>query len=202
MRFAVLVLGFALIVSPAAAQPPPASNPEMARIFSEDQADRKGAPGTIDWKAIGPRDEQRRAATRKLLADGLLKTAEDFHAAAFVFQHGHQENDFLLAHTLAMAAVGRGKKESLWIATATLDRYLMQLGRPQIYGTQYSRPQHDEDLDPGALQPGALVGRVAERVGGQDLGRAGRDTGGPASRRTARAESALSRVTSRPPPPS
>lgn len=140
MRFTVLVLGLALIVSPAAAQPPPAPNPEMARIFSEDQADRNGEPGTIDWKAVGPRDEQRRAATRKLLADGLLKTAEDFHAAAFVFQHGHQENDFLLAHTLAMAAVERGKKESLWIATATLDRYLMQLGRPQIYGTQYSRP--------------------------------------------------------------
>jgi hypothetical protein len=76
---------------------------------------------------------------RKLLADGALSTAADFRAAAFVFQHGGEPNDYLLAHTLAMIAVAKGEQAALWIATATLDRYLIAVGRPQIYGTQYSR---------------------------------------------------------------
>lgn len=135
MRFVRLAFAFALVASPVAAQPP-ASNAAMAKIFAEDQADRR-AP--IDWKVVGPRDAARRAATAKLLADGALSTAEDFHAAAFVFQHGAAADDYLLAHTLALAAVARGKAESMWIATATLDRYLMAVGQPQIYGTQYGR---------------------------------------------------------------
>lgn len=135
MRFTPFAIALALIATPALAQPP-APNAEMARLFAEDQADRK-AP--IDWQAVGPRDETRRAATAKLLADGALATAEDFHAAAFIFQHGNTADDYLLAHTLALAAVARGKTDSLWIATATLDRYLQAIGQPQVYGTQYSR---------------------------------------------------------------
>jgi hypothetical protein len=135
MRFVLLAFALALVASPAAAQPP-ASNAAMARILAEDQADRRTP---IDWKAVGPRDEARRAATAKLLADGALSTAEDFHAAAFIFQHGTAADDYLLAHTLALAAVAKGRAESMWIATATLDRYLMAVGQPQIYGTQYGR---------------------------------------------------------------
>jgi len=54
-----------------------------------------------------------------------------------VFQHGGETGDYLLAHTLAMVAVGKGDPSSLWIASATLDRYLMTIGQKQIYGTQY-----------------------------------------------------------------
>ncbi|MBU1378400.1 MAG: hypothetical protein KKE02_06050 [Alphaproteobacteria bacterium] len=139
MRLAALALCLWLAGGSALAQPAPAAdNGEMQRIFQEDQADRKAPVGTIDWKVIRPRDEQRRLATRKLLADGALRTADDFHAAAFVFQHGHEDDDYLLAHTLAMIAVAKGRKESLWIASATLDRYLVQVGKPQVYGTQFS----------------------------------------------------------------
>ena len=114
------------------------SHPEMVRIFSEDQSDR-AAGLNIDWSKVGERDAQRQAATRKLLIDGALATGGDFRAAAFVFQHGDTTDDYLLAHTLAMVAVAKGEQGALWIATATLDRYLIAIGRPQIYGTQYSR---------------------------------------------------------------
>ena len=135
--FAPIAAALILLAVPAVAQqaPAPSSNAEMMRIFAEDQGDR--AAPNIDWRVVAPRDEQRRAATRKLLADGALHTGEDYNAAAFVFQHGGDANDYLLAHTLAVVAVAKGERKAAWIASATLDRYLMQIGQPQILGTQY-----------------------------------------------------------------
>src|SRR4030095_15659952 len=51
--------------------------------------------------------------------------------------HGETPDDYLLAHTLAMIAVAKGDSGALWIGTATLDRYLQSIKRPQIYGTQF-----------------------------------------------------------------
>lgn len=73
----------------------------------------------------------------ELLQSGKLKTAEDFHDAAFIYQHGATADDYLLAHVLAMVAVRKGDGKSLWIAAASLDRYLRTTGQPQIFGTQY-----------------------------------------------------------------
>jgi hypothetical protein len=115
------------------------SNAEMSRIFSEDQADRRSLP-TTDWGSVIPRDKARRSATKTLLQEGDLRTAEDFRNAAFVFQHGDQPGDYLLAHTLAMVAVSLGDRPSLWIASATLDRYLWAVKQAQIFGTQSSLP--------------------------------------------------------------
>ncbi len=110
---------------------------EMARIFDADQADRL-APGKIDWAVVGQADTARRAATKALLDGAKLHAGADFTKAAFVFQHGNGSADYLLAHTLAMVAVAKGDGEALWIASATLDRYLQSIGKPQIYGTQFS----------------------------------------------------------------
>jgi hypothetical protein len=116
------------------------SNAEMKRIFDEDQRVRQ--PGfKIDWAVVGKSDAARREATRKLLNEGALHTGEDFIFAAFVFQHGDSPNDYLLAHTLAMIAVRKGRNDALWIATATLDRYLQSIKQPQIYGTQFFTPK-------------------------------------------------------------
>lgn len=113
------------------------SNPEMQRIFEEDQKVRQ--PGVkIDWTAVSKSDAERREATQRLISDGKLHTGEDFEHAAFLFQHGSTPNDYLLAHALAMIAVKKGRDSALWIATATLDRYLHSMRQPQIYGTQFS----------------------------------------------------------------
>ncbi|ENZ82997.1 MULTISPECIES: hypothetical protein [Caulobacter] len=151
-------LGFLALPAQAQGPTPPTSNAEMTRIYDEDQGDRQKTP--IDWSKVTPRDEQRREATRKLLADGALHTAEDFRHAAFIYQHGAAPNDYLLAHTLAMVAVGKGDNSSLWIASATLDRYLMKIDKPQIYGTQFmaktgeemGQDPYDRDLVSDALR--------------------------------------------------
>jgi hypothetical protein len=97
-------------------------------------------PATIDWKLLLPQDRARRERTRLILEEGALRTGDDFYHAAFIFQHGEEAKDFLLAHTLAVAAISQGRKDATWIAAATLDRYLQAIGQPQIYGTQFSSP--------------------------------------------------------------
>ncbi len=115
------------------------TNSEMTAIYEADQAARKGAH--IDWAVVSAQDDLRRARTQELLDSGALQSGDDFEHAAFVFQHGSKPEDYLKAHLLAMAAVARGKSGAIWIASATLDRYLVHIGQPQVLGTQYSMPQ-------------------------------------------------------------
>jgi hypothetical protein len=139
--------------------PAPAPNAELAAIFTADQADRQAGLG-IDWSRVGPRDEVRRKRVREMLDEGLLRAADDYFNAAFVFQHGGKPEDYLLAHSLAMASMALGRADASWIATATLDRFLQNIDRPQIFGTQYAAPsggpvtqgKYDAALVPDSLR--------------------------------------------------
>lgn len=108
----------------------------MKAIFDADQVPRSD-PATINWDIVSKQDEARRARTKQLLDAGALTTADDFYYAAFVFQHGEDPKSYLLAHSLAIAAVAKGRADASWIAAASLDRYLQAIGQPQIYGTQF-----------------------------------------------------------------
>ena len=116
---------------------------EVHQLFLADQGDREKFKGIIgsatEMQKIKQRDKQRQARVRKLLVSGALKTGQDYRDAAFIFQHGDQPDDYLLAHTLAMASIAKGDQEGRWMAAATLDRYLQSLKKPQIFGTQYSK---------------------------------------------------------------
>lgn len=115
------------------------SNPEMKRLFDQDQHARQSWPN-IDWATVTKEDAERRAATLGLLNAGDLHSGEDFEWAANIFQHGSEPNDFLMAHTLALIAVRKGYSDGTWIAAASLDRYLQAMKQPQIYGTQFLNP--------------------------------------------------------------
>lgn len=113
------------------------TNAAMTAIFEADQKARE------DWAhadagAVATGDAARREQVKTLLAAGALHSGEDFYHAAFVFQHGMEPDDYLLAHALAVIAAERGRRGAAWIAAATLDRYLHAIGKPQIYGTQYT----------------------------------------------------------------
>lgn len=138
-------LGLALAwTAPSLAQT--ADNPEMAAMFNADQSQR--AADVEDHEAAAAADAQRRVRTRELLASGALKSGADFLGAAFIFQHGTEPRDYLLAHVLAVRAVGLGFKNAEWIAAATLDRYLQSVGQPQIYGTQFRFPDGVLTMEP------------------------------------------------------
>jgi len=117
---------------------------EVHRLFLADQAARekfKAHPSAsvseADVKELTDTDKQRRDRMRQIIDAAGLKTGEDYHDAAFIFQHGDAPEDYLLAHILAMAGVAKGNRESRWIAAATLDRYLQSIKQKQVFGTQY-----------------------------------------------------------------
>jgi hypothetical protein len=110
----------------------------MQKIFNEDQRVRKGVNWTSEYgKSVAAGDAERRRQVKPLLEANKLRSGDDFAQAAFIFQHGETSDDFLLAHTLALAALARGKQNASWIAAASFDRYLQSIGQPQIYGTQF-----------------------------------------------------------------
>ncbi|MEO8736648.1 MAG: hypothetical protein ABI380_08935 [Edaphobacter sp.] len=83
-------------------------------------------------------DADRREAVKKMIAKGQLETGRDYFNAAIIMQHGAASDDYLLAHTLAVIGTSKGNKTCIWLSAATLDRYLLSIKQPQIYGTQYN----------------------------------------------------------------
>lgn len=136
MRLVVVLL---LSILPALAQSAaPASSDEIHRLYLQDQSDRGPTGNTGPSDQIALRDAKRLARAKELLQSGALVSGDDFHDAAFIFQHSLKPEDYLMAHVLATAAIAKGDQRSLWIAAASLDRYLQSTGKPQLFGTQYA----------------------------------------------------------------
>ncbi|MBD0372494.1 MAG: hypothetical protein ICV60_16745 [Pyrinomonadaceae bacterium] len=113
-------------------------NQELARLYREDQADRTPPEGkAIDWSVVSQRDRARLARVKELYTQNRLQTANDYYNAAMILQHGDVPEDFLLAHEFCVVAISKGKVDARWLAVASEDRFLMNIGRPQRFGTQY-----------------------------------------------------------------
>ncbi|HYP25950.1 MAG TPA: hypothetical protein VE262_04455 [Blastocatellia bacterium] len=141
---------YAQAQSPAAQ--PVKDNEELKRLCDEDQADRTPPGGKpIDWAKVGPRDKARLKRVKEIYRQNLLRTANDYDCAATVLQHGDGPEDFLLAHEFWIVAISKGKndKDTLSLAAASEDRFLMKIGRPQRFGTQL----HSEGEGPIVLYP-------------------------------------------------
>ncbi len=112
---------------------------ELARMFAEDQSDRTTEP--IDWEQAGLRDAARLARVKQLYHGQAIQTGENYSHAAMILQHSPGAEDHLLAHEFCVAALSQdGEKAkwfTLWLAAASEDRFLMNIGRPQRFGTQY-----------------------------------------------------------------
>ncbi|MEK6407374.1 MAG: hypothetical protein AABN34_10450 [Acidobacteriota bacterium] len=111
---------------------------ELARLFREDQADRTSKDGKpIDWKAVDARDKTREKRVKELYANNQLRTGADYYHVAMVLQHASAPEDYLLAHELCVVAISKGDERAKWLAAASEDRFLMELGRPQRFATQF-----------------------------------------------------------------
>lgn len=155
------VLWFLLTVSMAFGQ----SNTELLKLYNEDQKDReKGVSMTkADLDAIAGSDAGRRKRVREMLQAGEVKTPDDYDRAAFIFQHGSEPSDYLLAHVLGMTAMAVDAGPGRWIATATLDRYLKSIGKPQIFGNDLApKTETDWNLIPEPVRAANCVPSRAE----------------------------------------
>ena len=141
-----------LVQAGPAATHSPEDNKELKRLCDEDQSDRTPPKGkSIDIDFLGPRDKARLKRVKEIYTQNLLKTANDYDCAATVLQHGQVPEDFLLAHEFWVVAISKGKndQDTLSMAAASEDRYLMNIGRPQRFGTQL----HSVDNGPIKLYP-------------------------------------------------
>lgn len=143
--FAVLGLAslMALLTAAAVAGAPGqatvADTPQatIKSLLEADQADRTSGALQREPEAVIARDRQRRDAAIAKLRAGELRTAEDYFAAAMIFQHSAQ--DIRLAYALATIAstLEPDNARYRWLIAAAWDRELMQRLQPQWYGTQY-----------------------------------------------------------------
>jgi hypothetical protein len=139
----------------AAAPPgkaPAEDNKELAQLYREDQDDRK--PADIDWSAVQPRDRKREARVKELYTEDRLRTGADYYHAAMILQHAPTPEDYLLAHELCIVAIGKGEERAKWLAAASEDRFLMMIGRPQRFGTQYRADGPDGPMQLYKVGPG------------------------------------------------
>lgn len=113
-------------------------NEELERLFREDQLDRSEMNGRpIDWKAVDARDKTREKRVKELYASNQLYTGADYYHVAMVLQHASTPEDYLLAHELCVVAISKGDERAKWLAAASEDRFLMEIGRPQRFATQF-----------------------------------------------------------------
>lgn len=108
----------------------------IAALFAADQAARQ-LPGT-DPQKLDSADMERRIEVLEYLQNGETFSSRDLVYAAYIFQHGACPEHYQLANRLAQVPLDAGEPEARWLYAATLDRYLMSLGEPQKFGTQYT----------------------------------------------------------------
>ncbi|MEO6509229.1 MAG: hypothetical protein ABIO02_04700 [Patescibacteria group bacterium] len=109
-------------------------------LFNEDQADRYdiqqwSTQEKID--AIALRDTKRLAEVQMLLEENELHAPDDLYYAAMIFQHGSSVEHFKKANRLAEQSMDLGYEPAKWLYAASLDRALLNEGKPQKFGTQY-----------------------------------------------------------------
>jgi hypothetical protein len=155
-RFVAGGLGGPASAQPAGqAAPAPRDHAELAKLYDQDQADRRPqGGGPIDWSVVLPRDQAREARIKALYEAGELRTGKDFHRAAMILQHAPRPEDHLLAHEFCVVALAKGQRDARWLAAASEDRYLMSVGRPQRFGTQYRAARPDQPVRLHEVEPG------------------------------------------------
>ena len=123
--------------------PPETDNLRLDELYAADQKDREKVYSTAaDVESLKLRDAERRRELVAMIGQGGVNTSNDLYHAAVLFLHGTEPKEFLSAHRLATIAAINGHRPSRWLAAATLDRFLMSIGLPQTYGTQF---EHSED---------------------------------------------------------
>ena len=119
---------------------------ELLAIVSADQKDRLNWEGKSpeEYLKISKRDKQRRMRVGEIFGEGCFRKAADFASAALVYQHGNVPEHFFQTFLWAKRAVELGDQSQKRLMALGIDRYLVNIGQKQLFGSQASKP----DLNP------------------------------------------------------
>jgi hypothetical protein len=121
---------------------------ELLKIYEEDQAVRthlRTLPNNEVRKYITevmlPKDKIRLAQVENILKTHKNLSSKEYFAAAMIMQHGSEPEHYQLAMELSKksANLDPKNKNASWLACAAEDRYLIKIGKKQIWGTQLKR---------------------------------------------------------------
>ncbi|MPR33345.1 tetratricopeptide repeat protein [Salmonirosea aquatica] len=116
-------------------------NPELKRMYDEDQNSRKVQD--IDWNQLSKNDSMREKRVYEMLDSGQVVTGKDYYHSAMIFQHGKDTTASLMAVKMMKKAIDLDSTVNKWLLAAAIDRDLMRRDEPQIYGTQYVKMGQD-----------------------------------------------------------
>ena len=129
--------------------PPETDNQRIEELYLADQKDRQRVyDSAAGVKELQQRDAMRRALLCDMIAKDQVKTPNDLYHAAVMFLHGAEPKDFMTAHRLASIAAINGHPQSRWVMAASLDRFLMSVSLPQLYGTQFQHNAKENKYEP------------------------------------------------------
>lgn len=119
---------------------------ELSEIVKADQDDREDffKKTQEEMQEVLKRDEQRRRRVGEIFGEGCFSKAEDFAAAALVYQHGDVPEHFLQAFMWAKRSVELGDESQKRLMALAIDRYLVNIGHKELFGSQASKP----DMNP------------------------------------------------------
>jgi hypothetical protein len=109
---------------------------ELQSIVEADQLDRKPP---IDWTIVAPRDEKRAMRVAEIFAEGCFKGADDYAAAALIFQHGSVPDHYYQTYLWSKHAFELGKSNQSNMMANAIDRYLINIGQKQLFAAQSFR---------------------------------------------------------------
>jgi hypothetical protein len=112
---------------------------ELSILLAADQRDRVNFKplSSREMNAVIQRDLVRQKRVSALYATGCFKTAADYTAAALIYQHGDTSKQYYQAFLWARRAVALGDVQQKKLVAMTLDRYLISLGKKQLFGSQF-----------------------------------------------------------------
>lgn len=118
-----------------------ARSQELQRIVVTDQMDRTELNKTPEqWDEVLTRDKQRRERVGQIFGEGCLVTAQDYAAAALVYQHGDVSDHHFQAYLWSKRAVELGDDSQKRMMALGIDRYLVNRGNKQLFGSQARKP--------------------------------------------------------------
>lgn len=111
---------------------------ELQKIVQADQEDRQHWQNfdPSPWAEVAQRDLLRRQRVGEIFGEGCFSTAPDYASAALVFQHGETPDHFYQVFIWSKRGVELGDSTQKQMMALGLDRYLVSLGKKQLFGSQ------------------------------------------------------------------
>lgn len=123
-----------------------ARSKELSEIVKADQDERQNWQNKApeEMMKVADRDVSRRKRIGEIFGEGCFSKAEDYAAAALVYQHGDVPDHFYQTFIWSKRGIELGDKSQERMMALGIDRYLVNVGQKQLFGSQATKPSESK----------------------------------------------------------